>query len=62
MQEIVHEQIRNSALKKYLINFIDEKNHCSFGSLAFKHYLPLSGKLYSHILMLAGGIELLILA
>ncbi|WP_326980780.1 polyprenyl synthetase family protein [Bacillus vallismortis] len=62
MQEIVYEKIRNSDLKKYLINFIDEKNHFSFGSLAFKHYVALSGNQYSHILMLAGGIELLILA
>ncbi|MCY7824918.1 polyprenyl synthetase family protein [Bacillus spizizenii] len=62
MKEIVHEKIQNSDLKEYLINFIDEKNHFSFGILSFKHYVALSGNRSSHILTLAGGIELLILA
>ncbi|WP_256252410.1 polyprenyl synthetase family protein, partial [Bacillus sp. FMQ74] len=62
MKEIVHEKIQNLDLKEYLINFIDEKNHFSFGILSFKHYVALSGNRSSHILTLAGGIELLILA
>ncbi len=62
MKEIVHEKIRNLDLKKYLINFIDEKNHFSFGILAYKHYVALRGNSYLHILTLAGGIELLIIS
>ncbi|KXZ17532.1 polyprenyl synthetase family protein [Bacillus nakamurai] len=62
MKEIVGEKVDNLHLEETLLTFINEKKHFSFGILAFQHYVAFSGTDFSEILVLAAGIELLILA